>query len=185
MSLILGLTGPMASGKTTVATYVKEMHGATTHRFSTMMRDVLDRLYIEQTRGNLQTLSTIVRQSFGEDTFAKVMAEDVKNDTSNIVVVEGIRRPDDAVYLRELPNFILVAIDADEKIRFNRISARSENPDDQGKTFEQFRQEQAQESEQKIVEIMKDATVTLNNNGSMEELYAAVENILSQYGDQG
>lgn len=180
MSIIIGLAGPMASGKTTVTNFLKKEYGASTHGFSTMMRDVLDRLYIEQTRTNLQTLSTIVRQSFGEDTFAKVMAKDVAADTHDIVVVEGIRRPADIVYLKELQNFVLVAITADEKTRFDRISVRTENNDDQGKTFEQFQAEGMQESEQKIVEIMADATVTLDNNGNINALFAQVRQMIDK-----
>lgn len=181
MKLIIGLTGPIASGKTTVANYLKDTHEASTHRFSTMMRDVLDRLYIEQTRSNLQTLSTVIRQAFGEDTFAKVMAGDVENDSSSIVVVEGIRRPDDAIYLRELPNFILVAITADEETRYKRITQRSENLDDQGKSFAEFLEEEKQESEQKIIDIMKDADITINNNGSLEELYKSISALINTH----
>ena len=89
MKIILGLAGEMASGKGTVAKYAAEKYNAKTWRFSTMLRDVLDRLSLEQSRDNMQTLSTILRQNFGEELFARVMAEDVKKDTSEIIVEIG------------------------------------------------------------------------------------------------
>jgi len=58
------------------------------------------------------------------------LAKDVSNDKANIIVVEGIRRPADVAYLKDLPNFILVALETDEKTRFERITNREENPDD-------------------------------------------------------
>ena len=67
MKIILGLAGEMASGKGTVAKYAATKYGAKSWRFSTMLRDVLDRLLLEQSRDNLQNLSTVLRQNFGEE----------------------------------------------------------------------------------------------------------------------
>src|SRR3989344_8524553 len=127
--LILGITGNMAAGKSTITDYIKEHYGGVSFRFSTMLRDVLSRIHVEETRDNLQQLSTFLRATFGEDLMSKVIAEDVKNATDNIIIVEGIRRPSDVEYIKEIPGFHLIAITADLKTRYNRIIQRSENPD--------------------------------------------------------
>ena len=113
--IIIGLAGEIACGKGTVANHIKEEHKASSYRFSTMLRDVLDRLYIEQTRENVSWISTILRQKFGEDLFAKVMAEDVKRDTGSVIVIDGIRRMADIEYLKKIPEFKLIYIEADIK----------------------------------------------------------------------
>lgn len=178
--LILGLVGEMAAGKTTVTDYIKEKHGGVSFRFSDMLGDILARMHIEKTRENYQTLSTILRQNFGDDIMSKVIMLDVKASENPLIITEGVRRPSDIEYLKELPGFHLVAIQADEKIRFERTTERSEKPDDQSKTWEQFQAEGKQESEQKIKDIAAKADYTIDNNGSLEELYKQVDEIITQ-----
>ena len=77
---IIGLVGELASGKYVTKKYLAENYVASCHRFSSILRDVLSRLYLPIVRANLQKLSTALRQNFSEDIFAKIIAEDVKND---------------------------------------------------------------------------------------------------------
>src|SRR3989344_446285 len=96
---IIGITGLLSSGKGTAAEYLVQHHGAVSFRFSTMLRDLLDRLYLEQTRDNLSHISTVLRQQFGEDLLSKVMARDAEIATNALIVIEGIRRDMDIKYL--------------------------------------------------------------------------------------
>ena len=89
--VILGLVGPLASGKDTVKKYLESKYKAENCRFSTILRDVLRRIDVPVGRENLQQLSTVLRQSFGEDVLAKVIASDVSKMKSDIVVVDGVR----------------------------------------------------------------------------------------------
>jgi len=177
--IILGLTAELAGGKGTVAKYIKEKYQGNSHRFSTMLRDVLDRLYLEQSRENMQKLSTIVRQNFGEDTLAKVIYEDVKRDEHLVLVVDGVRRPADIKYLRELPEFKLVYIDASLEKRYERIIKRGENPDDATKTFEQFKKDQEGEADSLIRSLKKEADFVVDNNGNFEDLYSQIDKIIN------
>lgn len=179
--LTIGIVGENAAGKTTATEYLKNKFNAVTFRFSGMLGDILKRMYIEPTRANFQTLSTILRQNFSEDIMSKVIAEDVKNSTTDVVITEGVRRPSDVPYLKELSNFILIYIKADERVRFSRLATRGEKPDDATKTWEQFQAESKQESEQQILEIAKTANFTVNNNGTIEETYQQLDKIVSQY----
>ena len=178
--LILGLVGEMASGKSTITEYLKQKHGAVTFRFSDMLRDVAKRLHIENSRPNLQLLSTVLRQNFGEDLMSKVLAADVMESTHNFIITEGVRRPTDITYLKKLPGFHLIYLSVSERTRFERLAARRENADDANKTWEEFQREGKQESEQKIKEIAAIAEITIDNNGTMEELYKEMESILSR-----
>ena len=177
--IILGFVGEMASGKGTACDYLIEEHQAGYHRFSTILRDILDRLYIKHSRKNLQQLSTALRQSLGENILAEVMAKQVEADPADIVCVDGIRRPADIEHLNELDNFYLIHISADERTRYERITQRQENPDDQSKTFEQFQKEQQQESERKIADVAAQADIKIDNNGTLQELHQQIEKLLS------
>ena len=177
--IILGFVGDLASGKGTICKYLKEKYNVTSYRFSTMLRDILNRIYVEQSRPNLQDLSTFLRQRYGQDIMSTVIAKDVQNDPNSIVAVEGIRRPTDITYLKDLPGFVLIALAVSERTRFERLLLRAENPDDQKKTWEQFQAEGRQESEQKIAELMREASYTIDNNGSMDELFKQVDEIVA------
>jgi len=176
--LILGLAGEIGSGKGTVAAYLAEKYECRIHRFSTMLRDILDRLYLPQSRENMQKLSTELRAIYGEELMAKVMSDDAKKDDSDVVVVDGVRRVADIMYLHELPHFKLIYIETDMNKCFERIHGRGENSDDLNKTFEEFKKDHEQETELQIKELKGVMDYLINNNGTFEELYVQVDEIV-------
>jgi dephospho-CoA kinase len=177
---ILGFAGEIACGKGTATKFLTEKYKGSSHRFSTMLRDLLDRLYLEQSRKNMQEISTAIRQTFGEDTMAKVMYEDVKTDSNDVIVIDGVRRLADIKYLRQLPEFKLVYIDTSIENRYGRIVKRGENPDDNTKTLEQFKKDQESEADMQIRGLKDKADFVLDNNGTTEELYAQVDAIIKE-----
>ncbi|MFA6105705.1 MAG: AAA family ATPase [Patescibacteria group bacterium] len=176
--IVLGFVGDLASGKGTICKYLLEKYGTNSYRFSTMLRDVLKRLYVENSRENLQNLSTVLRTNFGQDLMSRVIAEDVKNDSKEIVAVEGIRRPTDITYLEKNPGFNLIYITADPQTRWERLVKRNENPGDDKKTFEEFTKDEGAEADRMIKELGKTAKFTITNNGNFEEFYNQMETIL-------
>ena len=178
--IIIGLSGEIACGKGTVAKYIAEKYNAGSYRFSTMLRDAMNRLYIGQNRENISTFSTMLRQNFGEDLFAKVMAEDVKKDETEIIVIDGIRRLADIEYLKKIPEFKFAYIEADIKKCYDRIIQRDENTDDKDKTFDEFLEEHNLETETQIKDLKNHADIIIENNGTIEDLYEKVDNIINE-----
>ena len=180
MKIILGLIGKLAAGKGTVAKYLAERHQAEILMFSQPLRDVLTRFYLPQTRNNMQAVSQGLREALGQDALARVMAEDAKKSTANIIAIDGVRRPMDIKYLKELPGFILVKIETEQKIRYQRILSRGQNPGEAQITFEEFQTQEAAEAESLISKVAKEAKFFLDNNGSLDNLYHQVEEILNK-----
>jgi len=89
-----------------------------------------------------------------------------------------VRRMADIKYLKELQNFFLIKVEADAKIRFERVKSRNENTGDKEKTFEQFTAEENYETEKSIPEVMSFSKISINNNGTLEELYLQVDKIV-------
>lgn len=178
--LILGIAGEMGSGKGTIAKHVINEKGGNAHRFSTILRDVLDRLYLDQSRENIQILSMILRKNYSEDVLAKSMYHDVQNDEHEIVVVDGVRRMADIVFLRELPHFKLIYVEADMQNRYERIVKRGENTNDSVKTFKEFEAEHEADSEIQIRDLKNYANHVVNNNGAFADLYKQVEEIIAE-----
>jgi len=178
--VILGFVGEIASGKDTAVDYLTKEHNATQYKFSGILRDILNRLHLEIIRENLQKLSQILRENFTQDILSKVIAYDVNQDENNVVIVNGIRRHSDIIYLKNLPNFYIIHITADMDKRYERIIQRSENKDDQNKTFEQFQQEHEAEAELEIINIAKEAKYKIDNNGDFKNLYQQLDDLIKK-----
>ena len=99
---------------------------------------------------------------------------------ADIVIIDGVRRFSDIQYLKDLPNFILVKVDADAKVRYERLVARNENEGDDKKTFDQFMKDHEAEADKQIPEVMKTAKHSIDNSGSLEDLYRQIEEIIKK-----
>ena len=176
--IILGLAGEIASGKGTVAKYICEENNGSSHRFSTTLRDVAHRMYLEENRENLQKISTIFRENFFDDILSSVIAEDVKNDKNKIIAIDGVRRMADIAYLKKIAGFKLIYIETDMQKRYERIILRGENSDDMKKTFEEFEKDHQREAERQVKNLKNKADFMIDNNGSFDELYNQIDKII-------
>jgi dephospho-CoA kinase len=177
--LIIGLVGPSAGGKGTVKDYLRKKFNAEDCRFSTILGDILNRVEVPISRENLQTLSTVLRKTFGEDLLAKAIANDAQKIKSEIAVIDGVRRITDIGHLMPLDNFVLVSVDASPEVRYKRAISRNQYLGDSQKTFEQFLLEHNSEADREIPEVMKSAKVKINNDGSFEDLYQQVDQLIA------
>ncbi|HNW71466.1 MAG TPA: AAA family ATPase [Candidatus Paceibacterota bacterium] len=178
--IIIGLVGSLASGKETIKKYLVEKNNAKDCKFSSILRDVLNRLSVPISRENLQKVSTVLRENFGEDLLASAIATDASKLDADIVVIDGVRRFTDIEHLKDLPNFVLVKIDADPKLRYERMKLRNENVGDDKKTFEEFMKDHEAEADKQIPEVMKTAKYEIINNGSFEDLYKQLDELIAK-----
>jgi dephospho-CoA kinase len=179
--LILGIAGEMGSGKEAVSRHLVNTYNADARNFSQILNDILTRLHLDITRENQAPLSLVLRKTFGEDILAKVMYHDSVEDASDIVVIQGIRRVEDMAFLKQLPNFKFLFINADMDVRYERVSKRREKANDGTMTFEQFEKSHQYETEQTIPDLRNYADFVLDNNGTYPELYKQVDEIVKQY----
>lgn len=176
---IIGLTGPIASGKGTVKKYIEEKYGGKDCRFSTALRDIANRIGVETNRTNLQTVSEMLRKYFGQNILAKIISNDVKGLDSDIIVIDGVRRLADIEYLKDIPGFVLVKIDASPEIRYERMKKRNENKGDDQKTFEEFLADHTRsDSDSEVPIVMSHASKALDNNGDLQNLYRQIDELL-------
>lgn len=178
--IILGLVGPFASGKETAKKYIVKKYNAKDCRFSSILRDAMTRTAIPISRENLQKFSTILRANFGEGLLAKAIALDASKFDADIVVIDGVRRLTDIEHLTKLPNFFLIKIDADSKLRHERLVKRNENEGDDKKTFEQFLKDHESEADKLVPSVMATAKYFIDNNGSFEDLYEQVDELIKK-----
>ncbi len=176
--IILGLVGEIASGKDTVADYLAKKHGAQTISFSQPLRDILNILYQPVSRINLSDLGKNLRQQFGQDLLSQVVAKQVAESKARVIVLPNVRLESDIAYLKKIPGFVLVAISAEDKIRYERTIPREQYVGDSKKTFAQFKKDATLYTERGIRALMKKCRYKLGNNGKKSDLHKQIEKIL-------
>ncbi|PIR77161.1 MAG: hypothetical protein COU30_03995, partial [Candidatus Magasanikbacteria bacterium CG10_big_fil_rev_8_21_14_0_10_38_6] len=169
----------IAAGKGTLATYVNNHYTAKTLRFSTVLRDILDRLYLEQSRKNLADLANALRQTFGSDILATTLVNDANNADVDIILVEGIRSQGELDLITSLPNAHIIYLTANPHIRWKRVVERNENPGDAQKTFEQFQQDETHESDKYATHLGAQAEYKIINEQDLPTLYTQIDNIIN------
>ncbi len=99
-------------------------------------------------------------------------------------IIESIRTPGEIDSLRKKGRFFLFAVDADPKLRYERIVARSSETDDI--SFSTFIENENREmnasdpNKQNLKACIGQADFVISNDGSKEELFLEVEKILGQ-----
>ncbi len=173
----------MASGKDTVTEYLVIKYGAKKYRFSDVLREILDLLFIPQTRESLTNLSILLRQGYGDDLLAKVIEKRAEADTSNaILVIDGIRRYQDVAHFSHLEGFTLWYVDASFETRYERLTMRTQNVDDSTKTEEEFRREHELETERGVPALKEHASHVVKNEGLLDELHHKVDALMQELG---
>jgi len=178
--MLIGLVGPIASGKGVVGEYLvkKKFHRYT---LSDEVREEAMKLGIVIRRKELQDLGNEMRQTHGEGYWAKIIVE--KTEIGKDYVIDGIRNPGEVAVFRALKDFVLVGVDAPIEVRLQRITQR--NKDSDPRTLEEIRLIERRDrgiGEQKHgqqVQICYDAAdFFIYNNGSVEDVEREVEKIL-------
>lgn len=176
--IIIGLVGQISSGKGITTDYLISKHGAVMIKYSDYLRLILDKLHVEINRKNLANLSLALRNIFGENVFSAAISEDIRSNESPIIIVDGIRRLEDIDDFKDNPQFHLVSIEADARIRYERLINRSENNDDKKKTYEEFLSDHELETEREIANIASKAEFHLENNAEAEMLFEQIDNLI-------
>lgn len=180
--IIIGLVGEKLSGKGTAAEHLEKDFGGSVHKFSTSMRDCVKRLHLPVSRENLIAFSEMTRKAFGEDLYAKVIAGDSQDDTSQLVVVDGIRREADITALKKLDNFHLVYVTAPAEMRYKRMQTRGENAGETEMSWEGFMEEENAPTEVAIPVLGATAKHRIENIGTFEEFHMQLEKVMDEIG---
>lgn len=182
--LIIGLVGRIGSGKGTAAAYLRDRYGAAIFSFSDPLRDVLQRLNLEISRDHFVRLSECLRDTFGDELLGRVMALEATQANTPMVVIEGIRRASDLVFLREEPGFILVQITASPEERFKRLKKRAVKADDTRKTFVEFMEDDQRSTEATIDEVLQFVATTVENENDPSQLYVQLDRLVEEQRDR-
>jgi dCMP deaminase len=177
--MVIGLTGRNAAGKGEVARYL-ESRGFEYHSLSDELRAEIRRRSQEISRDRLIAVGNELRAAYGAGVLAERVLQRLGSERN--YVVDSIRNPAEVEVLRRRKDFTLLAVEADQALRFERSRRRSR--EGAPPTLEQFVLEEARELEsadpttQQLVATRRLADRTLVNDGSIEELHRHLDQLL-------
>ena len=183
--IIIGIAGEIASGKGVVTQHLQDKYDAKKYRMSDALKDILTRLHLDVVRENLSSLSLGLRNLYGQDILIDALIQDIKKSESEFVIVDGVRRIAELEQLKKLDNFKLFYLEADPKIRYERLKKRDEKEDDKLKTFEQFQKDSQLETEKTILELKDSTDYLIDNGGDLDQTYRRIDEIIEEIKKNG
>jgi len=178
--MLIGITGTDGAGKGTVVSYLVKNKGFAHYSARAIWIEELTKRGEEPTRANMRLVANEMRGKYGNDFLITYYLKRIQEDGTDKEIIESIRTVAEAETLKANGG-ILIAVDADEEIRYARVQARRSETD--RVSFEQFRAHEELEAhdpnphgmqKQKVIAM---ADYTIMNNGSVDELYQNIEKV--------
>ena len=177
--LVIGITGTLGAGKGTVVEMMQQK-GFVHYSARNYLRQRVEQLGLKPDRDTFTFVANSLREKEGGDFIAKGLLAEALKDGRNCII-ESIRNVKEVEYLRKNCNFVLLCVDADIKVRYERIVIRGSETDKVSfKTFvenEQREMESADENKQNLGLVMQMADFRLDNGKDLEFLRRQVEEI--------
>lgn len=136
--LIVGIVGPLGSGKSSVAEYLVS-NGYQRFRFSEPIEEEIKKQGLPLERSIYQDVGDAWRKEFGPGYLSQLLLEKI-DKAEGSVVLEGMRNPGEIHPFKKRANFYLLGLVADPKTRFKRLQIRNQPHDP--KNWEDFLQQE-------------------------------------------
>lgn len=176
--LLLGITGTDGSGKGTAVEYLVAHKGFVHYSARQIWIEILTERGEEVNRPNMRLVANEMRAKHGNDFLITYYYEKIQKEQPERVIIESIRALDEATALKRVGGTLL-AIDADQKLRYERVQGRRSESDKV--TFEQFVAQEEMElndpdphgmQKRKVMEL---ADYTIQNDTTLSVFTADIE----------
>ena len=181
--MIIGITGTIGAGKGTIVEYLINNKKFKHYSARDFISEEVNRRGLILNRDSLTSVANDLRATHSPQYVIEQLFYKAQKEGGN-AVIESVRTPGEITFLRKQPNFYLFAVDADSKLRFQRIKERASATDHID--FKTFRSNEKREmstpdpNKQNLGKCIEMADFVFYNNDSMDELFAQVEKVLTE-----
>lgn len=189
---LIGVAGTAGSGKNSMTELLTKLFGLRDLNTSEMVRAITRQVYhlphdFNPVRDQLYVVANYLRNEIDPATLVKLCILEGKALNLNAGVISGLRSMGEADAIREAGG-IIIGLDADPKIRYDRIYSRQRDTESQ-KTYEEFLEQDEYENRglsktgpgRGIRAIIDSADYVFLNDKSLEELEEELEAKIGPY----
>ncbi|OJY60554.1 MAG: hypothetical protein BGP16_05745 [Sphingobium sp. 66-54] len=175
---VIGVSGPIAAGKTTLAE-ILQLQGYAYTRFSLVIDDLLKERNLPLDRHHRQLVGAEINRDGRQRELAERTMSRVAGAAT--IVVDGLRFPDDHAFLKEKFGFRFhhIHVSAPDEMRRERYAERLELPPfEAGKAFDEAN---ASEVERMVPALGRLADQTVFNVGTKDDMATLLLRLLAQW----
>jgi predicted nuclease with RNAse H fold/dephospho-CoA kinase len=171
--VVVGLSGPMASGKTTVGKTLQSQ-GFFYTRYSLVLADILRERGLEASRENLQELGEEINKKLGQRWLCWQLFRRLPNHGN--LVIDGLRFPDDHAFMVERfgPAFRHIHVNSPAEIRRERYLSR-------GGSYAEFEEASSHPVESSIAKLASLANAVITNNNDLDAYLVSISSLVDSY----
>ncbi|MBN2746455.1 MAG: AAA family ATPase [Bacteroidales bacterium] len=180
---IVGITGTLGAGKGTIVDYLIKTRGFKHFSAREFITREVNRRNYPVNRDTLTSVANELRRKHSPSYIIDMLFDEALEAGANSVI-ESIRTPGEVESLRRNEQFVLLAVDANPVLRFERIKLRKSETD--YIDFETFLENEKREMNnqdpnmQNLTKCIQMADYVLNNDGDLDSLYKQLEDVLSK-----
>jgi len=173
---VLGVVGLPASGKGEFSKIAADM-GIPVIVMGDMIRKAVKAAGLEPTDANFGMTANRLRAEQGMDAIARLCIPEITARAGPLVLIDGIRGDTEvALFRKNFSGFTLISITSSFDNRLARIAARARSDD--FTSADALRNRDERELGWGLGNALKQADITITNEGSLEEFSSAVRTLL-------
>ncbi len=185
---IVGLVGPIASGKSVVARYFNSQGFFLTSLSDRVREEALAR-NLPPIRENLQNIGNELRRNYGNSVLAKLTFDSLP-ESAPFVVIDSIRNPGEIELLRQESRTFILGITASSELRLQWYLERAKKRHEDGMTAEDFHRANNRDlgigedsSGQRVSDCLNLASAVIHNEGDRGLLTEVAREIIQAHFD--
>jgi dephospho-CoA kinase len=178
---LIAITGTNGSGKGTVVDYLVKEKGFTHYAARDFITREVSRRGLPVDRSSMRQVANELRAAFEPSYVVKSLYEEAVGNNEERVVIESVRNIGEAEFLKA-HGALLIAVDADQQRRFERVQERRSATDQVD--FATFVEHEEREMrpvgphDMDLRGVMALADATIMNDSSLNELQKKIEEVL-------